>query len=202
MEVQEAKIRASCTIQEVELSEVMHDEASGKDLNRPEAKRLIELMKAGKVGTVIMVKMDRLTRSVEDACALMKICRKKQIRLISLAETLDTSTSMGRFAMYLMAAFAEMERERIGERTKDALAHLRATGRRAGTVPYGYTAKEDGTLVEDPNEMQIIASIKASHDAGLTLRGIADSLNRSHLTTRTGGAWKFQYVANILKEKR
>src|SRR5271155_2455104 len=117
---------------------------SAKSLNRPGMARLLALVDAGEVQTVIIAKLDRLTRSVKDLCTLLERFERRSVALISVAESLDTGTAAGRLVLNIMTAVSQWEREAIGERTRDAMHHKRANGERVGTVPFGYHAAPDG----------------------------------------------------------
>src|SRR6516162_7305732 len=201
LEAQEAKIRAMATVQGAELFEVIVDGGeSAKNLNRPGLQRLLGLVDSGKVEAVIIAKLDRLTRSVKDLCNLLELFEKRGVALISVAESLDTASAAGRLVITIMAAVSQWEREAIGERTRDAMRHKRASGERVGTIRFGFCLAEDGSrLVEDPDEQDIIGRIRELKAAGHTLQEIAYELNRQGYTTRRGTAWRFQYVAAVLK---
>src|ERR1017187_1513532 len=97
LEAQEAKIRAMATVQSAELLDVIVDGGeSAKSLNRPGLQRLLDLINAGKVDTVIVAKLDRLTRSVKDLCGLLELFEKRKVALVSVAESLDTGSAEGR----------------------------------------------------------------------------------------------------------
>jgi DNA invertase Pin-like site-specific DNA recombinase len=84
--------------------------------------RLLELVRAG-ADLVIIAKLDRLTRSVRDLADLLKLLLKHGVSLVSVAESLDTGSASGRLVLNIMRAVSQWEREAIGERTRDALAH-------------------------------------------------------------------------------
>ena len=117
LEAQEAKIRAMATVQSAALLEVIVDGGeSAKSLNRPGLRRLLALINAGKVQTVIVAKLDRLTRSVKDLCGLLELFEKRKVALISIAESLDTGSAAGRLVITIVGAVSQWEREAIGER--------------------------------------------------------------------------------------
>src|ERR1035438_9937124 len=97
LEAQDAKVRAMATVQGAKLDEVIVDGGeSAKSLNRPGLQRLLSLVKTGKVRAVIIAKLDRLTRSVKDLCDLLELFDKKNVALVSVAESLDTASAAGR----------------------------------------------------------------------------------------------------------
>src|SRR5438477_4134127 len=188
LEAQEAKIRAMAVVQGSEIVELIVDGGeSAKNLNRPGMERLLSLVDAGKVQTVIIAKLDRLTRSVKDLAELLERFTRRGVSLVSVAESLDTGTAAGRLVLNIMTAVSQWEREAIGERTRDAMHHKRANGERVGTVPFGYRAAPDGLHVEaDPAEQGILSRIRELKAEGYTTRRIADELNRQGFTTRRG----------------
>jgi DNA invertase Pin-like site-specific DNA recombinase len=201
LEAQAEKVRAMAVVQGAELAEVIVDAGeSAKSLNRPGMSRLMSLVDAGAVDTVIIAKLDRLTRSVKDLAELLERFTRRGVSLVSVAESLDTGTAAGRLVLNIMTAVSQWEREAIGERTRDAMHHKRASGERVGTVPFGYRMAADGLHLEaDPAEQVIISRIRELKAAGHTTRRIADELTRQGFTTRRGTAWRFQYVAEALR---
>jgi hypothetical protein len=112
---------------------------------------------------------------------------------VSVAESLDTATAAGRLVLNIMVSVSQWEREAIGERTRDAMAHKRANGRRVGTIPFGFRIAGDGRNQEEgPAEQDILARIPELKAAGQTTRQIADELNRQGYVTpprgRRGGS--------------
>src|SRR5271163_4953651 len=149
LEAQEAKIRAMVTVQGAELIEVIVDGGeSAKSLNRPGLQRLLALINAGKVEAVIVAKLDRLTRSVKDSCGLLELLEKRNVALISVAESLDTGSAAGRLVITIMGAVIQWDREAIGERTRDALRHKRSQGQRVGNIAFGSRLADDGEHLE------------------------------------------------------
>jgi site-specific DNA recombinase len=201
LEAQTAKVQAMAVVQGAELAEIIIDAGeSAKSLNRPGMARLLSLVDAGAVDTVIIAKLDRLTRSVKDLAELLERFTRRGVSLVSVAESLDTGTAAGRLVLNIMTAVSQWEREAIGERTRDAMHHKRANGERVGTVPFGYRTAADSLHLEvDPAEQGILSRIRELKAAGNTTRQIADELNRQGFTTRRGTAWRFQYVAEALR---
>ena len=201
LEAQSEKVRAMAVVQGAELAEVIIDPGeSAKSLHRPGMERLLSLVDAGAVDTVIIAKLDRLTRSVKDLAELLERFTKRGVSLVSVAESLDTGTASGRLVLNIMTAVSQWEREAIGERMRDAMHHKRAKGERVGTVPFGFRTAADGVhMEEDPAEQRILARIRELKATGHTTRQIAAELNRQGYKTRRGTAWRFQYVAEALR---
>jgi site-specific DNA recombinase len=201
LDAQSEKIRAMATVQDAELVGIITDAGeSAKSLNRPGVEQLLAMVDAGAVNVVIVAKLDRLTRSVKDLAVLLERFQKRGVSLVSVAESLDTGTAAGRLVLNIMVSVSQWEREAIGERTKDAMAHKKASGERVGTVPFGYRVAADGVRLEsDEAEQGILEKIRALRASGLSTRKIADELNRQGVTNRRGSGWRFEYVARALK---
>jgi DNA invertase Pin-like site-specific DNA recombinase len=201
LEAQSEKVRAMGVVQGAEQTEIIIDAGeSAKSLNRPGMARLMSLVDAGAVDTVIVAKLDRLTRSVADLAELLKRFERRGVSLVSVADSLDTRSAAGRLVLNIMVSVSQWEREAIGERTRDAMRHKRANGERVGTVPFGYRAAADGVHLEaDSAEQTILCRIRELRAAGYTTRQIAEGLNGQGFTTRRGTAWRFQYVSEALK---
>ena len=116
--------------------------------HRPGMARLLALVDAGAVDTVIIAKLDRLTRSVVDLAELLKRFERRGVSLVSVADSLDTRSAAGRLVLNIMVSVSQWEREAIGERTRDAMRHKRAKGERVGTVPFGSHVAADGVQLE------------------------------------------------------
>ena len=201
LEAQAEKIRAMAVVHGTELAEIIVDGGeSAKSLNRPGMARLLTMIDGGVVKTVIIAKLDRLTRSVKDLCTLLERFERRGVALVSVAESLDTGSAAGRLVLNIMTAVSQWEREAIGERTRDAMRHKRSNGERVGNIPYGYRLAADGKHLEaDPGEQAVLAEIRRLRGTGVTLRGIAAALNQQALRTRRGTAWRLESVARALK---
>ena len=169
--------------------------------NRPAWNGCWRWWTAGKVQTVIVAKLDRLTRSVKDLCELLERFERRGVALVSVAESLDTGSAAGRLVLNIMTAVSQWEREAIGERTRDAMSHKRSNGERVGNIQFGYRLCADGKHVEpDPAEQSVLAEIRRLRQSGHTMRGIAAALNHRALRTRRGSAWRLEHVARIVKQ--
>ena len=200
LDAQDAKVRAMAIVQGATLSEVIVDGGeSAKSLNRPGLQRLLHLVNSGKVQTVIVAKLDRLTRSVKDLCELLELFERKQVALVSVAESLDTGSAAGRLVITIMGAVSQWEREIIGERTRDVLSHKRGNGECVGNVHYGYRLAGDQKHVEpDPSEQEVLTVIRDLRGRHRSLREIAAARNERGLRTRRDSRWRHEYVKNII----
>jgi site-specific DNA recombinase len=126
---QRAKIEAYAVVKDWTLGEVIVDAGvSAKTLKRPGLARLVTLVKARAVDVVMVTKLDRLSRRVRDVYDLVELFERRGVALVSLQESLDATTATGRAMIGLLAVMNQLERETIGERTRDAMQHLKASG--------------------------------------------------------------------------
>src|ERR1700692_4950987 len=183
LEAQAEKIRAMAVVHSAELIDIIVDGGeSAKSLNRPGMARLLALVEAGEVQTVIIAKLDRLTRSVKDLCTWLERFSRRGVTLVSVAESLDTGSAAGRLVLNIMTAVSQWEREAIGERTRDAMSHKRSNGECVGKNKFGYRLAAAGKHVEpDPAEQAVLDEIQHLRHGGHTLRGIAKVLNERAL---------------------
>src|SRR2546422_4556631 len=179
LEVQEVKIRAMGVVQGAELLDLIVDGGeSAKNLARPGMERLLALVNERKVDTVIIAKLDRLTRSVRDLCDLLELFDKKGVALISVAESLDTGSAAGRLVITIMAAVSEWERLTIGERTKAAMQYMKSNGDCVGNIAYGYRRGGDGEHPEpDPPKEKGVKADRGLRAGRRTPRGGAGRLD-------------------------
>lgn len=201
LELQRAKVEAMAQVQDLELVELVVDAGeSAKSLNRPGARKVLAMVEAGEVDAVVVYKLDRLTRSVRDLADLLDTFDRRGVALVSVCESLDTSTAAGRLVLNVMASVAQWERETIGERTREALQSRRRRGLRAGEVPFGYAVGEDGeTLIPDSAEGAILDTMRELRAAGYSYQAIADELTAQGYRTRQGGAWHRQGVHRLVR---
>jgi DNA invertase Pin-like site-specific DNA recombinase len=112
---------------------------SGGSMDRPALNRLLEDIKAGKVQTVVVYKIDRLTRSLMDFAKLVEVFDAHDVTFVSITQSFNTTTSMGRLTLNVLLSFAQFEREVAGERIRDKIAASKRKGMwMGGTLPLGY----------------------------------------------------------------
>src|SRR5580700_141159 len=174
LEAQAEKIRAMAVVHDGELIDLIVDGGeSAKSLNRPGMARLLALVDSGEVQAVIVAKLDRLTRSVKDLCTLLERFERRGVALVSVAESLDTSSAAGRLVLNIMTAVSQWEREAIGERTRDAMDHKRTNGERVGNIAFGYRIGSDGKHLEpEPSEQAALQEIRQLRQHGHSMRTI------------------------------
>jgi DNA invertase Pin-like site-specific DNA recombinase len=159
---QEERIRAYCTARGWDLIRVYRDEGeSGSDLDRPGVRSMIRDLKANGVDVVVVLKLDRLTRSMRDLGYLIEDLFGGRA-LAAVDGSLDSSTPSGELVVNMLGAAARWERETAIERTKAALDYKRSRGEWLGRIPFGFRIDEAGKLAEDPEAMRVVAAIKRS----------------------------------------
>jgi len=182
---QRAKIDAYALVKDWRVVEVIQDDLTAKHLRRRGVQRLLALVARRQVGAVIVYKLDRLTRSVKDLNSLVERFDKKGVALVSLQESLDATTASGRLMMNLLASVSQWEREVIGERTRDAMQHLKASGR-----VYSLPVFDDAAT---------LGQIHTRRAQGATLQEIADELTAAGVPTVRGGVWAPATIMGILR---
>lgn len=111
---------------------------SGKDFDRPEFKRMMRDIEEGRINTVVVYKLDRISRSVMDFLKLIETFEAYGVQFVSLNEQFDTTTAQGRMALTILLAMAQMERELASERTRDTMRHRAEQGLSNGGRHPGY----------------------------------------------------------------
>jgi DNA invertase Pin-like site-specific DNA recombinase len=207
IESQESTIRAYCTLRGLELAEIVVDAGvSGGDAleSRDGGKRVLEAVRKRQAQVVIACKLDRLFRDACDCLGVTKVWDRAGVALHLLdmgGETLNTSSPMGRAFLTNAAAFAELERALIRERTKAAMACKRRSHQRISRlIPYGWTLGLDGKQMSmEPTEQAAIDDMRTMRLTGMTYREIASALDSRGVKSREGRAWQPNSVRLILK---
>ena len=114
------------------------EKMSGTKKNRPELDKMLEELSAG--DTVVIESLSRLGRSTKNLAELMETFNAKNIRLVSLKETIDTTTPTGKLLYTILSSLAQFERDVLVERTNEGLAAARARGRTGGRPASNQTA--------------------------------------------------------------
>ena len=132
---------------------------SGGTLDRPALKRLLIDIEAGKVDIVVVYKIDRLSRSLMDFSRLVEVFDQHKVTFVSVTQSFNTTTSMGRLTLNILLSFAQFEREVIGERIRDKFAASRKRGIwMGGWAPLGYEVK-DRKLIVNEVDAKLVRSI-------------------------------------------
>jgi DNA invertase Pin-like site-specific DNA recombinase len=123
---------------------------SGGTLERPALRRLLADIEDGRVDVIVVYKIDRLSRSLMDFAKLVEVFDRKGVTFVSVTQSFNTTTSMGRLTLNILLSFAQFEREVIGERIRDKFAASRKRGMwMGGWAPLGYDIKDRKLVVND-----------------------------------------------------
>lgn len=211
LDAQERSIRAYADLYGLRLIAIERDEGySGKDLRRPGLANALGAVSRGEAAGLVFAKLDRLTRSVRDLAEMLDLCLKRGIVLHSVSERLDTSSAAGRMLVGILGTIAQWERESTAERTRAALAEVKARGIPLGECPFGVRWKRDeaGELVRDgngyamreadPDEQETLRMIRDARERGVSYRGVCDMLTEAGRRTRYGGPWLPGTVRGVL----
>lgn len=176
---------------------------SGRTMDRPGLQAMIESIERKEINAVVIFKLDRLSRKQRDTMTIIEdVILKNNVALVSLNETLDTSTSWGRAMIGILSSFNQMESENIQMRTAmGRKAKADKGGYAGGKPPIGYRVS-DGELVIVPEEAEIVRLVFQLRKEGGTLIGIADELNRRGYTTKSGKKFLHSAVQTILNNEQ
>lgn len=153
---------------------------SGSNLDRPAIAELISRVKEGEIASVVVYKLDRLSRSQKDTLFLIEdVFLPNNVDFISLNESIDTSTPYGRAMIGILSAFAQLERENIYLRTRMGMLERVKQGywMGGGTTPFGYDYdKEQGILIENQEEARKVRQVFSLYLQGKSPQKIAELL--------------------------
>jgi len=202
LEVQQAKLAAYAELYDLSFVEIIIDAGeSGKSLARPGLQRALSMLKSGKAEALVVVKLDRLTRSVRDLGDLLeKYFSSGRFALLSVAEQIDARSAGGRLCLNILASVSEWERNVLSERTGQAMQHLAAEGKFTGGVaPYGFAITSDGVHVEEnAQEQAVIIAARELRAAGFKLRGISTALAEKGMLSRSGRKFDSAQIRRML----
>lgn len=176
---------------------------SGRTMERAGLQRMLTEIKSGNVDAVVIYKLDRLSRKQRDTMTLIEdIFLKMDVALVSLNETLDTSTPWGRAMIGILSSFNQMESETIQARTKMGReAKVAKGGYAGGKPPIGYKAV-DGKLVVVPSEAEIVRKVfELRYTQHMAMIPITEELNRLGYRTKKGNEFRHSAVQNILNNE-
>src|SRR6476659_5397521 len=184
---------------------------SGASLDRPALQQLLADVRAGKIDIVLVYKVDRLTRSLADFAKLIELFDGHEVSFVSVTQSFNTSSSMGRLTLNVLLSFAQFERELIGERVRDKIAASKRKGLWVGgPVPLGYAAVQKKIVVV-PAEAEAVRTIFACYLALGSIRALAEELDRQGIrskrrqlsTGRSVGGARFGVgaLAHLLKNR-
>jgi DNA invertase Pin-like site-specific DNA recombinase len=157
---------------------------SGGNMERPAMKRLLADVEAGRVDTIVVYKVDRLTRALSDFAKIVEVLDARGASFVSITQSFNTTTSMGRLTLNVLLSFAQFEREVISERVRDKVAASRKKGMwMGGSVPLGYDILER-KLVVNTAEAETVRHIMRRYVALGCGRLLLEELLRDGVSTK------------------
>ena len=184
---------------------------SGASLDRPAVQKLLADVRERRIDIVLVYKVDRLTRSLADFAKLIELFDAHEVSFVSVTQSFNTSSSMGRLTLNVLLSFAQFERELIGERVRDKIAASKRKGIWVGgPVPLGYAAV-DKKIVVVPAEAAAVRTIFGRYLELGSVRALADDLARRGIRSKPrqlangrtigGGRFGVGALAYLLKNR-
>ncbi|MEB3520598.1 recombinase family protein [Streptococcus sp. S2(2023)] len=200
VEEQKAKLESYCDIKDWHIYKVYTDGGfSGSTTERPALEQLIKDAQSKLFDTVLVYKLDRLSRSQKDTLYLIEdIFLKNNIEFVSLLENFDTSTPFGRAVIGLLSVFAQLEREQIKERMQLGKLGRAKAGKSMmwAKTSYGYNYdKETGSMTVNEYEALAVKEIYSSYLAGMSITKLRDKINEEYPKQP---AWSYRTIRGIL----
>ena len=227
LKVQEDMLRAYCKNNKFKVYKVYKDAgySAKKDSNRPAFNELINDIKAKKIQLVLVTKIDRISRSLQDLLNFIHFFHENDVSFTSITQNIDTSGYMGRFTLNLLGTIAELEREVTAERVSEVMHHRASDGKwNGGVIPYGYTtqkrilnelvksgksnkralslateqASQDKLLYIDSDEAEVVKHIFQTYNKTKSIRETTRQLNSAGYKTRTEKHWSSTSISRML----
>lgn len=204
IDAQKNRLTQYCQINDHEIVGIFIDDGvSAKNLNRPEIQKIISEIKHDDncIEAIIVYKLDRITRSMQDLIYLLNLFQQKNIAFTSLTENIDTSTAVGRMFVFLLGIFAQWERETTAERVEfgidqraisDGIYH-------SSHIPFGYDFINE-KYVPNIKEAEIVKKVfKLYVEGGKGALAIAGALQNANAKTKAGAPFFVSNVHRMIK---
>lgn len=207
LEAQKVRIQAHCTAMDINLVSIVEDAGeSAKSLDRPGVQTALKMLRQRKADALIVMKLDRLTRSVKD---LGYLCETyfgdgKPWTLLSVSDSIDTRSASGKLTLNVLTSVAQWEREALSDRVREAMQHMKAQGIFLGAAPYGWKyideLDEHGRrkLVEEPVEQAGIKRICELYETDMFVWQICEQLDAEKIPAR-GPHWHRATIYSVLR---
>ena len=191
-------IRKWCKEQGLEIKTILRDiESNSTSLELPNLKKLLSLIVKDKVSILIVVRLDRLTRSIRLYKEFLNLFEKHKIRFVSVTEGLDSKTKSGKMVLEALGIMALWDAKSIPDRTREMIERKRKIGERVGHAPFGYTY-QNKRLTPVEKELAISKLIREKReDENLSYHKIAKLLNSQRLRAKRGGRWYAETIKVI-----
>lgn len=174
--------------------------SGGRADNRPALQAAIAAACKSR-GALVVYSLSRLARSVSDTLTIARQLDDAGADLVSLSESIDTTSAAGKMMFRMLAVLSEFERDLVSERTRMSLAYLRAQGRHTGGgAPYG-SRVESGSLKPEARELAVVTRARVLRSRGLSLRQVALELESSGDLSRSGRRFEAAQVARMTRAR-
>lgn len=174
---------------------------SGASLERAALQQLLDAVRAKRIDIIVVYKVDRLTRSLADFAKLVELFDEHGVSFVSVTQSFNTTTSMGRLTLNVLLSFAQFEREVIGERVRDKIAASKTKGLWVGgPVPLGYRSEKKQLVVVEKDADLVRRIFQLYLDLG-SVGAVAETLDREGVQTRLGHSFRVGMLAHLLKNR-
>lgn len=200
LDEQECRMKQLCEFKNYEIFKVYREEeVSAKNTNRPKFQEMIEDVKQGKINKIIIFKLDRLTRSIQDLENICKFLDKYNCGLESISEEINTSSANGKFFVRMITILAQLEIERTSERTKVGLVGAIKQGHISGRPPLGYVKKNGSKKIFiDEVQADVVRRIFKLYLDGMSVCSICKLFKEENVLNRR---WPTTTVDKILSNQ-
>lgn len=200
LDEQECRMKQLCEFKNYEIFKVYREEGvSAKNTNRPKFQEMIEDVKQGKINKIIIFKLDRLTRSIQDLENICKFLDKYNCGLESISEEINTSSANGKFFVRMITILAQLEIERTSERTKVGLVGAIKQGHISGRPPLGYVKKNGSKKIFiDEVQADVVRRIFKLYLDGISVCSICKLFKEENVLNRR---WPTTTVDKILSNQ-
>ena len=174
---------------------------SGATLDRPGLQRLLADIESHRVDVVVVYKIDRLSRALMDFAKLVEVFDRNDVTFVSVTQSFNTTTSMGRLTLNILLSFAQFEREVIGERIRDKFAASRKKGMwMGGFVPLGYDVKDRKLVVNEVEAKKVRMIFERFVKLG-SATALVKELRAEGITGKQGKLVDKGYVYKLLNNR-
>ena len=184
---------------------------TGANIDRPALQRLLADIDGGLVDVVVVYKIDRLTRSLADFAKIVERFDARGVSFVSITQSFNTTTSMGRLTLNVLLSFAQFEREVTAERIRDKIAASRAKGMwMGGGIPLGYDVRDRKLVINEPDAKTVRFIFRRYLELG-SIGDLRDELDRRGITTKSrvstkgrksgGGRWYVGPLQHLLRNR-
>ena len=200
LDEQECKLKQLCDYKNYEIYKVYREEGvSAKNMERPKFQEMMQDMKDGKINKIIVYKLDRLTRSIQDLESICNMLEEYNCELESVVEEINTGNANGKFFIRMLTILAQLEIERTSERTKFGLVGAAKKGHLSGRPPLGYKKVDNNkSLFVDELQADVVKRIFSLYLDGMAVNSICKLFNEENVLNRK---WPTTTVDKILSNQ-